>query len=179
MTVAVNLIGQRFGRLRVIERAGSQRNKAAWKCICDCGESMVTKGYYLRKGKTKSCGCFQREGIAERRHKHGATRKGAHWPEYGIWFSMLNRCYRPEAGSFKYYGERGITVCDRWRFGELGKTGFECFIEDMGRRPSAELSIDRVNNDGNYEPTNCQWATMSMQRANQRPYKRNQKAASS
>jgi hypothetical protein len=81
---------------------------------------------------------------------------------------MIRRCYRPETESFKYYGARGIGVCDRWRYGEGGLSAFQCFIADMGRRPSKDLSIDRENNDGDYSPDNCRWATSVEQAANKR-----------
>jgi hypothetical protein len=81
---------------------------------------------------------------------------------------MINRCYRPTTGNFHNYGGRGITVCDRWRFGEGGLSGFECFIGDMGRRPDPALSVDRINNDGDYEPANCKWATAKEQANNRR-----------
>lgn len=91
------------------------------------------------------------------------------YPEYGIWEQMKNRCYRPATASFKYYGARGVKVCDRWLTGEGGKTGFECFVEDMGWRPAPHLTLDRKNNAGDYEPGNCRWATPKEQAANRRP----------
>jgi len=177
MTALIEMAGQKFGRLTVVRRSGTSRKKAVWHCECDCGQSMETKGTYLRAGITKSCGCLQRELLSERRTKHGATRKNSHWPEYGIWFTMINRCYRPEADSYKYYGARGIYVCDRWRDGEGCLSGFECFIADMGRRPHANLSIDRINNDGPYAPGNCRWATGAVQRLNQRPRQKKEATA--
>ena len=99
---------------------------------------------------------------------HGATRKGKHWPEYGVWEQMKNRCYRKTTASFKYYGARGIKVCDRWLHGEGGKSGFECFITDMGRRPDKGYSVDRKRTEGDYEPSNCKWSTAKEQAANRR-----------
>jgi len=172
MTAKIDLVGQRFGRLIVVAAAGQWRvtRKAAWRCLCDCGQEKITSGEYLRAGKTTSCGCFQREDLAARRLKHGATKKNSHWPEYGVWLTMKNRCTRPDQDSYKYYGGRGILVCDRWIKGNGLHGGFECFIADMGRRPTPLHSIERVNNDGNYEPSNCKWATKQEQAQNRRPW---------
>lgn len=170
MSVLIDLVGQRFGRLIVLSRdpEGTGR-KVRWNCRCDCGVLTSVSGNNLRAGKTQSCGCLQRELAAERQRTHGATERGNHWPEWGVYCQMLNRCYRPETDSYRNYGGRGIQVCDRWRFGEDGKSGFECFIDDMGRRPASGLSIDRFpDNDGNYEPGNCRWATASQQQLNAR-----------
>lgn len=125
----------------------------------------------MRTGNTTSCGCAQLE-MSRRQIKHGGARRIGRAREYEIYSAMIDRCENPKNKVFSYYGGRGICICDRWRYGADGKTGYECFISDVGRRPSPELSIDRINNDGNYEPGNCRWATRAEQCANQRPRKR-------
>lgn len=168
--IATDMIGQRFGRLLVVRRAGSRRRKAVWSCRCDCGNDHEVVGQDLRAGKSHSCGCLQRELISARKTTHGATTTAGHWPEWGVWRQMLNRCYRPATASFRNYGGRGIRVCDRWRHGADGQTGFECFVADVGRRPGPSLQIDRIDNDGDYEPGNCRWVTAKQQAANRRPW---------
>lgn len=165
---AQDIVGQRFGRLVVKTRAGRKGSKALWLCGCDCGADHTVAGQYLRQGKSRSCGCLQREETAARRLVHGGTTKAARWPEWGVWRQMIVRCTRKADLKFPYYGGRGIAVCERWKKGESGLTGFQCFIADMGRRPEPALQIDRRDNDGNYEPANCHWATAKQQAANRR-----------
>ncbi|HEY1814872.1 MAG TPA: hypothetical protein VGG74_21140 [Kofleriaceae bacterium] len=121
-----------------------------------------------KRTPTRSCGCLKRDADArwiESNTKHGdAPHDGERSPEYSAWAAAIQRCTNPENQSFKNYGARGISVCARW----LGNRGFTNFLADMGRRPSSKHSIDRINNDGNYEPSNCRWATAKQQARNKR-----------
>ena len=147
----------KFGRLTVISRNGTHNKLAYWNCICDCGNTHNAVGVYMRKGNVSSCGCLKSEQTIERNTKHGLS----HLDEYGIWSKMKDRCINPNAKKFSFYGGRGITVCARWN-------DFSNFIEDMGKRPSKLHSIDRVNTNGNYEPSNCRWANQKEQCRNTR-----------
>ena len=155
--------GRKFGRLTPIEDVGRQRGAVVWRCLCDCGSMRDVTGASLRSGNTKSCGCLQKDGAAERcrdRERHGARRRGAAHLLYERWAGMIQRCTNPNHLRYADYGGRGITVCERWR-------DFANFLVDVGDCPSG-MSLDRIDNDGNYEPGNCRWATPSEQRINQR-----------
>lgn len=151
----IDLTGMRFARLTVIRREGYvQRNtkQPVWLCRCVCGTEKLIMGATLRNGTTTSCGCFQRESTSIRSKKHGA--KGT--PEHNSWRGMRGRCDNPNNTHYAQYGGRGITYCSRW-------TEFENFHADMGDRPAGH-TLDRYpDNDGDYGPDNCRWATTKQQ----------------
>lgn len=154
-----DLTGQRFGRLVAVSKLKSYGDRYwKWTCICDCGTTKVVDGRFLKEGKSKSCGCLAKDGTST--IKHGHAKKNAHSTEYVIWGRMIHRCENPNAPLYKDYGGRGIGVCSAWR------KSFEVFYRDMGPRPSTKHSIDRIDNDGNYEPGNCRWATQKEQSRN-------------
>lgn len=161
----IDLTGQRFGRLVVLSRHVDKNKRAFWLCLCDCGNQAVVNGSSLRDRVTRSCGCLQQEVRATRDRGRSKTHGLSHTPEYSIWTAMIRRCEDPKTHNYAAYGGRGITVCERWHV-------FENFLEDVGRRPSPELSLDRICSDGNYEPGNCRWATLEQQSYNRRNTKR-------
>ena len=159
----IDLTGQRFGRLIVLEKLPERRRQSVcWLCRCNCGNKHVAITAELRKGRTNSCGCLQREGVAERSRKrirHGYLRDGQIPPEYNAYRAARQRSRYPKSKFFEYYGGRGI----EFRF-----TSFEQFLAELGLRPSEKYSVDRIDNNGHYEPGNVRWATREEQQANQR-----------
>lgn len=154
------LAGDRFARLTVIceteLRSGLARGRR-YLCICDCGKYIVARGNCLKTNNTKSCGCLSSEhayAVGKANKKHGLADKHPLW---NVWIGMKARCYNKNNPRFDRYGGRGITICERWN------SSFVEFANDMGERPSKKHSINRINNDGNYEPENCEWATAKEQ----------------
>ena len=165
MPAASDLSGMRFGKLIAVSLT-FKHGRRQWVCVCDCGGEAICEPGNLRGGNSKSCGCVKREsiraiGFASRKHGHKANGNRA-TSEYQAWAAMKHRCSNPANVAWKNYGGRGIYVCERWR------NSFEDFFADMGYRPDKQYDLDRINNNGNYEPGNVRWATRAQNVRNQR-----------
>lgn len=157
MAIAKDITGIRFGRLTAIRRLPGYKKPARnshWECLCECGKTAIVDIQNLKHGRSRSCGCSR---PPPKNKTHGRSQSS----EYRIWHQILRRCCDPKSADYYSYGRRGVKVCDRWR-------NFSNFLSDMGPRPSADHSIDRINNDGDYEPGNCRWATPVVQSNNRR-----------
>lgn len=164
----IDLTGKRFGKLVVECRAEDKHRKngkpiAMWKCVCDCGNITIINGTYLRTGDTVSCGCLAKQIITDRNTKHNLSNTRI----YKIWKDMNKRCNNPNHWANKYYRSKNISVCDEW------KKDFKSFYEwSMNNGYSDNLTIDRIDVNGNYDPNNCRWATMKQQCNNKTNNKR-------
>lgn len=155
-----DLTGQKFGQLTVIKPLDVQEKSSfKWECLCTCGQTTNVNSANLRNNSTNSCGCLRKKISSEKFKTHGKTKSGT----YRSWSGMKTRCFNKKSTNYYLYGGRGITVCDRW-------SKFELFLEDMGERPIGK-SLDRIDVNGNYEPSNCQWASDEEQSQNKRKTK--------
>lgn len=168
----IDMTGNKYGRLTVLEYAGKKQSgkqyRTTWLCECECGNKKIIAGAELRRGKTISCGCFHKEMVGKLNRKHGLANKTK---LYGVWKSMRDRCFNPKNKSYNNYGGRGITVCNEWNnnFGAFYnwaiQHGYKQKELESGRN---KFSIDRINNNGNYEPNNCKFSTDKEQANNKR-----------
>lgn len=159
MSQLIDLTGRRFHRLVVLGRGGSCSGHVKWRCLCDCGNETEVLSQGLRRGRTKSCGCYNIEAIKSRKPSitHGMT----HTRIYRIWGGIKTRCLNDRDRAFRNYGARGIRICRRWM-------RFENFLADMGQPPSDEHEIERIDNNAGYRPDNCKWILPTEQNRNKR-----------
>jgi hypothetical protein len=154
------LSGKQFGRLTVIKYSGRAKNNGStWLCQCNCGKTKIIQAINLKSGNSQSCGCIKIEQSKARAKPHGLVRS----PTYSSWANMLSRCFNPQKSDAPLYKDRGITVCPQWK-------SFDNFLADMGKKPKGCV-IDRIDTNGNYEPSNCKWVSAQDSARNKRTSK--------
>ena len=161
MRPRIDLIGRSFGRWTILALGSLIGTRRKFLCRCECGTVKEVAAQDLRNGRSVSCGCYSREAVAKRATIHGMS----HHPMYKVWVDMKRRCYNSNDPEFVNYGERGIIVCPEWI------QSFPAFYNDMGERPFHGATLDRINNDGNYEPGNCRWVTNKENNRNKRKHR--------
>jgi len=159
-----DLTGMTFGRLKVIEQNGRTSDRhILWKCKCECGKFTNVSSRELRSGKTKSCGCLQKDKIREMRYRHGDRNSRL----YSVWKTMKKRCENKNCNSYKWYGAKGVSVCDEWHdYSVFKKWALDNGYDEKAEK--GECTIDRINPYGDYEPSNCKWVSMAEQARNKR-----------
>lgn len=159
----VDIAGRKFNLLTAISISEKRKYGVYWLCQCDCGNQKVILGQHLKSGGTKSCGCHNKRVASANNLKHGHSLTGkTQTIEYKSWLDMKARCTNPNSKYYYNYGGRGITICDRWL------NSFEAFLEDMGMKPTKKHTLERTNNEGDYNKYNCIWATRKVQNRNTR-----------
>lgn len=166
-----NLVGQTFGKLLVIRKASKILDHSLWACLCECGDYKIVRGANLTGGIIKGCGNCQKDnsnkGCAIKKKKKEGISKNKLPPEYSAWASMINRCHSKGNHAYKYYGAKGIKVCDRWR------NSFKDFLSDVGSRPSSAHSLERLRGTVGYQPDNVKWVTIEIQARNKKKFRNN------